>query len=75
MAKMFGSSWRRDGIGLIAKWEGNVFDFIGQSIACAEDTEEAAASLMVLPVPDGITLETYFSPHFVSACSCHHRPS
>lgn len=42
----------RHGCGKIAKWEGNILDFAGQTICSAGDTELAAESLRVILLPD-----------------------
>lgn len=41
---------RREDVGLIAKWDGNILCYVGQSICCAEDTPEKVAALYVIPV-------------------------
>lgn len=42
----------RHGTGLIAKWEGNVLDFVGQTIASVANSDDEVASLMVVPLTD-----------------------
>lgn len=46
----------RHGFGKIAKWEGNILEFAGQTICSAGDTELAVESLRVILLPDAATL-------------------
>lgn len=40
----------RHGLGLVAKWEGNILQYAGQIICCAQDSIPAALALQVIPV-------------------------
>lgn len=44
----------RIGCGKIAKWEGNILQFTGQTICSAEDTETATGALRVVLLSDSV---------------------